>query len=538
MSLTLVMGGQHVTAQVSNIQPKNIKDGGYASVTFNVKRELDQALFDTFTDVLVYDPVTAEQVGGGRLLEQGRNDDGTWQVTCLGEGLASMQDTTTPYFVVDQNYDLWDLSSRSTKRMEFNTNPYPTSTTPDDPNLFLDTSDGANIVTNAELVITNRLAQKCNQHYGAIYYRLKSGITNSSWRTRTRMYSNDLTGWDSVDDAAWSTTISATQAYKAGVDWANPRQVAGFQWKRITTDAVSGEDTWSVVRDVVVRAQIYGRNGVLMDGTASGVYTSGWVRPDQVLVDWVVRYCGRLNAATGTIDTTSTEQIEQMAYLDGIHGMQLAEDVAAVEPGFIWQVWNQDSDGTWPFDYIPLPTEVQYEASADDGFSAPTPSTEIYDQVIVTGKTKAGKDINLLVTTTNPALVAAGLHRRATIPLGSEIWSTAAATRVGNDFLDEHAVAPNAGTITIARPIYDALSGRWVRPSHIRSGGLMRVRGIQPLPDSLNATSSDGVTVFRVVSATYDNDSGSTVCELDSYSLTEARAIAELSRARTRRGAA
>lgn len=534
MSLELRMGDQIITGQVSNIQTKNIWQGGYASVTFNVKRKLDEALFETNTDVFTFDPKTGEQTGGGRLLQQGRNDDGLWEVECIGEGLASMQDVTTPVFYIDQNMDHWILTSRTTRRLEFSNSPYPGSTTPDDPNLFLDPTDSVSITTNAELVITNRLAEKCNMLYAAVIYRLKSGVTDSGWRTRVRMYSSDLSGWDSPADDGWDSTISSTISLMTGVDWANPRAVVGIQWKRTGAATTTGEATWSVVRDVALKSQIYGRNGALITtGYDVGVY----VKPHEVLTDWVVRYCPRLNAATGTIDQTSTEQIEQMSYLDGIDGAQLADDVAAVESGRVWQVWDQDDDGKWPFDYVPLPTEVRYLASTEDGFRAPSPSTEVYDQVIVTGKTKAGRDINRLVTAVVPALAAAGIHRRATIPLGSEIWSTTAAQQVGEDFLASHAVAPNAGTITIARPIYDILADRWVEPQSIRSGNLIRVRGIQPTPDSLNSSAPDGVTKFRIVSATYDNDTNSTVCELDSYTLTESNAIAQLINARVRRGA-
>lgn len=531
MSLVLRMGDQVITHLASNIQTKNIWQGGYASVTFNVKRKLDQSLFDTFTDVMTYDPMTGEQTGGGRLLEQGRNDDGTWSVTCLGEGLASMQDVTTPWFAIDQNLDNWRLSLRSTRRLDFNTSPYPSSSTPDEPNLFMDPTDSVSIATNSQLVITNRIAEKCDMYYGAIIYRIKSGITTATWETRVRAYALDLSGWVGLDAVTWNTAITSSTAKVCGTDFTSC-QVLGIQWVRTGSAATTGEDTWSVVRDVYLRSQLYGPDGTLNVGAG---FSDPYVSPQEVLTDWVVRYCPRLDVSTGTIDGSSTTQIEQLAYLDGIHGMQLADDVAALEPGFIWQVWDQDEDGTWPFYYVPLPTTVQYEASTDDGFTAPAPSTEIYDEVVVTGKTLSGRDTNLMRTSTVPALDAAGIHRRITIPLGSEAWSTGAATKVGDEFLDEHAVAPNAGTVTIARKIYDAIAGRYVAPSHIRAGGLMRIRGIQPTPDTLNATGSDGVTVFRVVSATYDDDSGSCVCELDSYTLTESRAISELARARTRR---
>jgi hypothetical protein len=95
--------------------------------------------------------------------------------------------------------------------------------------------------------------------------------------------------------------------------------------------------------------------------------------------------------------------------------------------------------------------------------------------------------------------------------------------------LAEHATPPNAGTLTIARPIYDHERGRMVDPWEIRPGNLIRVRGIQPNPNSLNVTDRDGVTVFQIVGTDYDTSSASATLELDSYSPTVARALAALS---------
>jgi hypothetical protein len=80
----------------------------------------------------------------------------------------------------------------------------------------------------------------------------------------------------------------------------------------------------------------------------------------------------------------------------------------------------------------------------------------------------------------------------------------------------------------IARPIHDILAGRMVQPWEIRPGTLIRVRGILPRPDSLNATARDGLTVFRIVSVEFRASDAAAVLELDSYSTSVARALADL----------
>src|SRR5690606_19745191 len=97
------LGSLSLTRVVSNLVIKNVSPGGFASVEFDLPRRLDQTRLPNDSQVRVYDTATAEQVGGGRLIEQGLSSDGMWRVSCLGEGLAALQDRTEPYMVIDTN---------------------------------------------------------------------------------------------------------------------------------------------------------------------------------------------------------------------------------------------------------------------------------------------------------------------------------------------------------------------------------------------------------------------------------------------------
>jgi hypothetical protein len=68
-----------------------------------------------------------------------------------------------------------------------------------------------------------------------------------------------------------------------------------------------------------------------------------------------------------------------------------------------------------------------------------------------------------------------------------------------------------------------------VMPWEIRPG-LIRVRGILPRIDALNASDRDGVTVFRIVSAEYRASDAAATLELDSYARTVPRMVADLMR--------
>lgn len=525
----LTMDGLPVSGY-SNLQIKSVADGGFASVTFNLNRKLDKALLATFTDVMVWDTKTGEQVGGGRLLEQGRNDDGSWGITCLGEGLASMQDRTTPVFYVDTNLSNWRTLSRSSRRYDTSVSTIPDSTLETETLLF-QVTDGKAVNASDQLTMVHRLCTLCDMDLASLSYVTRSGLENAAWHVKARAYRDDLTAAVTGVDDGWETGSSTRRKMVVVADFTD-RQVAAIQWTR-ESGSTATEDTWSTVRQVSVRSMIYNADGTIKDAGYFSRDTFIW--PHEVIIDWVVRYCPRLDANAGTIDTSSVEPIEQMAYIDGVHGMQVAEDVKAIEPAFRWAVWEQGENGKWPLVYEPIPTEVRYEASTEDGFSAPSPTSEVFNRVTVTGKTSSGRDVNRTFTQVIPELDDAGVVREATIPLGSEVWSSAAAQKVGEDFLAEHKVAPNAGTVTIARRVLDRYTGRWVEPQHIRAGYVIRLRGVQASPDSLNDDGTDGATKFTIATATYDDDNGSAVLELDEPTLTEARAIAKIARTRTRR---
>lgn len=531
MSLAVTLDGQPITKQISGLVIKSVSPGGFASVSFNLNRSLDKSLLEQFTDVLVWDSSTGEQVSGGRLMDQGRNDDGTWSVACLGEGLASMQDRKTPTFYIDQMLENWVRTNRTTKRMDFSITEYPGNTSFDDPVLMMDTTDGQPIATSDYIQISNKIAVLCDQFIGGFGYRIRSGRTDADWDVRPRTYNSTFTTFDSFT-TSWviGTGSRLVQTVNGGIVGVG-RQIAACVWLYTGTGVTPNASYWSAMRDPIIRAQIYAADGTLR---TTG-YTNEYILPHEVATDWVVRYAPRLDAANGVIDTSSTTHIDQMTYLDGVHGMQLLDDVQQIDPAFRWHVWEQGSNGKWPFYFTPLPTTVRYEATVADGFSAPSPTTEVWNRATVTGKTPGGRDVNLTVNSTVQALDDAGIIREDSIPLGTEIWSTANAASTANDYLADHAVPPNAGTLNIARKIQDNETGRWVAPHNIRPGSLIRVRGVQPTPDTLNATAPDGVTVFLIVSVEYNNDTGVATLELDEPTLTESRAIAKLARARVRR---
>jgi hypothetical protein len=83
--------------------------------------------------------------------------------------------------------------------------------------------------------------------------------------------------------------------------------------------------------------------------------------------------------------------------------------------------------------------------------------------------------------------------------------------------------------VTIGRPLVNLQTGLHEYPWQLKSGRLIRMRGVDPNPDSLNPTGTarDGVTVFKIKSVEYDAEQGRASLELDTYSRSTARALAD-----------
>ncbi len=132
-------------------------------------------------------------------------------------------------------------------------------------------------------------------------------------------------------------------------------------------------------------------------------------------------------------------------------------------------------------------------------------------------------------------LSAIGLTREEFIDLGDEMGTLNNARTVGDNFLNEHRYPPNAGTLTVSRPILDNDTGRMVMPWEIVPGHLIRVGGVAPRIDSLNPTARDGVTVFKIISTDYSSGAAAATLELDAFARSVARSLAGLQQRRLRK---
>jgi hypothetical protein len=241
--------------------------------------------------------------------------------------------------------------------------------------------------------------------------------------------------------------------------------------------------------------------------------------------DLLGRLLTEFDGANATV-ATNTYAIDHLAYPDGVTPAKVLDDLMMYEPAYFWQATDRNSAGKYKFEWKAWPSTVRYEADAVDGYRSTGSADGLYNAVTVRWRDSRG----WIQTTRRTSTVAQlAFTRDAFLDLGDEVASPTNADQAGDQFLAEHATPPNAGTLTVARPIYDHDRGTRVMPWEIRPGNLIRVRGIAPNPNSLNATRGDGVTVFSIVGVDYNTSSASATLELDSYSPSIARALAAMS---------
>ena len=528
-----------ITNLIEDLTLNSTSPGGFAGGTMTFHRPLNASALPSLTTVLVYDSQTGEQVGGGRLTDPGRTADENgqvWSLTFIGEGPAHTADQTIPLGYIDQDLSNWFpyFLTTGTSEAEVGTAPGSAASA-----LAMTFPPNTAIANGFRVSMIYRIAADSYQTIGGFNASHIEGIASTDMRFQTLTETLAVGSPAVARDDPWTTTgttLGTGTATLVGTHFPAGDDTIFFRLYRATGGAIitSQSDTWwSAAQSVRVTMRRIGGDGHRDNNPAD--YQQEYVLASDCIIDLLWRMLPRFDAAAvAAVIVPTTNHIDQLTWWDGVTAGQVLDDLMTIENLYTWHVWEKKSNGLYNFEWVPWPNAVRYDATVLDGFDSPSPSTDLYNQVYVRGKDFRGRTQSTLATLDVPQLDDAGLIRIGYVDLGDEVWSSANAAIVGANFLADHALTPNTGTLTIARPIFDLVSGRWVQPWNIRPGQLIRVRGIRPNPDGIN-TGRDGVTTFRIVSTSFSDSSSSVEIELDSYTPSETRLLANLYRTRTRK---
>lgn len=517
-----------ISLEVDDLEYASAVPGGYSMASFRLSRPLsiDPAELHWFTKCYIYDGRNGLTVFQGTLTDPGRlvaSDGERWAVTVEGP-VAHAHDKVVPWVYVDQNLERWldyylnSPGGRSEKQ--------PTADVAATGRIKLSVGVNESALAGFARGYQYNGLRETGQHLARMAYSWDTGKTDANWNLRMRIGNGTLASLE--DDVTWNVA-GGTGGGVITTDWASTIDLTAFTIERFTsTDTPAAETAWAIFTDIILRGTIYGLGATEL--TAAADYANDYILASEVVKDLLGRLLPEWDVANASVAATSY-QIKQLAYPDGASAYQILQDLLMLEPGYFWAVW-EDGPGLKPaFTYQAWPAIVELEATTEDGFDSPGSTTDLYDKVNVRWRDILGRIRRTERTNTVPLLSDAGKTRTAFIDIADVMGDSLNADRVGDQFLAEHASPPNAGTLTVARPITNIEIGRtlqpWELPRHA-PGKLIRVRDVLPRGDALNATGRDAVTVFRVVGARYNARDNVATLDLDSSPRTLDRLLSRM----------
>lgn len=534
--LTVRVGDQHVTQQVQSLSFREEAVGGVRSISFSLSRPLsDLDGMDPLAKVYIYDARTAETVAEGRLADTGRGagaDGQKWDCVAFGPAQAA-SDITQPSIFIDRSMsDGWRMVDvvHSDATAGVGSRPGDTAADPWQ-GVLAQVPTGTAVggsVTSRVVWRYEPLSHSTDQELGGFRFNWFTGHTSTDWK---------------VEAVARVDGSATANAFTANFDTAGGNMAhtySSFGAAHNTLDlsilffaaaATTTGDTWGWFSDVVVRPKL-----LLSDGSArsAGDHSFSYIFAHDVVHDIVARLLPQFDGPGATIVGNSAYQITQLAYRDGVTAEQILQDLMALEPAYRWYSKPASGAGGYEFVWEPWPTQVRYEATLDDGGSFPLTATELYNSVKVRWVDGAGAQRVVEASKACPPLDSKGIVRRAFVDLGNEAGSAANASQAAAAFLDEHNVPKNSGTLTVARPIRDVITGAMVQPWEIKPGELVRIRGVEAYPDAFNATTNDGQGVFRIHAKDYTSEGNTATLALDADPHDTESALAKLMNERSR----
>jgi hypothetical protein len=534
--LKTALADRFITRELRSLTFRSAVPGGFVSATFSLNRSLAAQPPDIayYGLIYIYDARTGLTLWEGRVEDMGRtasNDGEIYDLAAVGpSGYA--QDKVVPRIWVDSSWERWKRSRFTVPkqgRVDFGEDDGDS----DIPSMDLVWPEGSGITTSSEVSAQYRTIYDCGQKLGRVRVTVVDGGTNANRVNRLISRPGPGGSGTVVHSITWSTTPANLIGSRGGAN-PIPADDATMEIRISSNENVASvsANSWGQFTIPIVVALKKDINGT--DLVAGADNANSYMFAHEVIIDMIGR--GDLylyDAASSTIDTSATTHIDQLSYPSGVTPDDVLTALMGFEIAFYWAAWESQANGKYRFEWKPWPTTVRYETDVTDGFSAPGSADELFNQAVVAYLDGFGRERTVTRSATVTELTDAGLTRTTLLDLADKENSLANAQRAGDQALLDHGSVPNAGTLTVARPVLDLLAGRMVQPWEIKPGELIRVRGVQPRQDSLNATVRDGVSVFKVSAMEYDTDSASATLELDSYSRTVANALAALRKRRT-----
>lgn len=487
-------------------------------------------MIQSYSRIYIYDKRTGDSVFEGDVSHPGRaiGDDG--EVLEVQFDVDRLNDWSGSRIFIDRDMTAWRKHTTSIVSTSVEAGEDRAGSGADALTLAFPMNQHVEINHRVEAIYTR--IRESGQELGWFNYAWDCGVTNASWRIRSFVSPPSTTVRDQASTTAGSGGSGAVVggSIPVGAQWAF---LAMWWTSGSSSTGTSGADTvWvSILRPIII-ARLMLKDGVTFKtgGSYSDTITAVDVWND--LLGTVL--ANDFDGVNSRIDNGGLVALYQLAYPDGVTAGQVAEDLMKFEPACTYAVVpSLPGIDKYRLNWFARSTVVRYEAMVwTDDHSTGTQTVDQFDRAVARWTSPTGVIKTTFNSQTIPAMAAAGRSRTFWQDLSDQTGDADNAVQANTAVLEEHKYPKNGGQVTINRPIVDLFTGRTVQPYEIKPGHMIRLVGIDPSPDLLNASVPNGSTVCMIVGNDYKGSDNSASLDLDSVPASLFRAIAYTKRAR------
>lgn len=501
---------RHISRWCSGLRFRNIDNGGDADMQVHVDLPLS-ALADLSGGdrVFVYD-------ASGRTLFEGTADNpGATSDAYAGEsfdlnatGMMTLAtDRTRAVYYALTDLSVWgpDAASIPSSTCSVSTFPAAAGTRSGDPCVTVQVNPGQPVDSTHSIAAFRTIGlDDLGQSIAGVAFFQIGGTNDTDWLMGLWAYPINP-----GDMAIVMVALSATgSSWTAAPGDARP----GLSWRLSHSGPatnVASNYYWASVGEMTIFAAITDQFGKAL-GSIPGLLSGHPLTTKHIIADLVYRFLvinGAVDPAQVTISGTPTFSITSLAYLQGTTAQGILEDCSSYEPDHFWQTtpsvpgattdprsapvgFRYDDWGNTP-NGAGAPGVPRYEFSTRDGLSQPGSTFGLCNRVSVTWTDSLGQPRTTIIQSVVDALGSRQKDAPA-VSLPSGRGNLAQGVRVGQNVLTALSQPPQAGTLTVGRPVYDRAYGKWVMPWEIRAGNLGLIRETGQL--------------LRITEVTYDHD--------------------------------
>ena len=539
-----------LTPWVDGLEFGNANPGGYASVTFDLARDINAEEFEAFAEVAVYDSATGEQVGGGRMSIPGRGVNalgvGVWKVGVLGEGLASTQDRKVPYIVIDTRQEpSWVAGNTTNPR--FSWAQGEPSTHPDaKPGWTFTMAPGSLNSGNYGYLNYFDMEQYASiegDHrieIAGIGYKWICGNGTNTNRVRCFIGEEFSGVAEMVADDPFDMTNVISRRRQITADWApggiggtDPVRRAWINYRRSSSSVViGGDDDWMHVFGFKIAS-------LRLDQNRDPILDSAAYQPDHVLshdvvIDAVARFCPRLDIENATV-ALGLYEWDSLVWPDGVNVRDVLAELLVAEPWMTWAVYEKQENGLYRFEWRDTDEGVNPRYVVDESalvdFELTGGEEERLEEFWYTGLNAEGyygvagwinilpqfEALNIRTSDTDTSA-----HEGAS---GGEWVPGAQQLALGQIYLSLYRSL--AARAVLKGNVYDRLKNRWINASKMEPGWNLT---FTPYAYGFRVTENgDTFSLAGAISTTtYSEESGETTVEVNSRTVEESAAVAAM----------